>query len=75
MYKIVSDHQHVEDEAAPEDCGGAAPPLRGHKLAVKVKYRGRLGDLDTGVAAAAHHGVRQGGTQSGETPGVSANVF
>ena len=69
------DHQHVEDEAAPEDCGEAAPSLRGHKLAVEVEYWRWLRDLDTGVTAATHHGVRRGGTQAGETPGVSANVF
>ena len=69
------DHQHVEDEAASEDCGVAAPPLRGHELAVKVEYRWRLRDLDTGVTTAAHHGVRQGGLQSGETSSVSPHIF
>ena len=49
------DHQHVQDEAAPEDGGVAAPPLWRHELAVQVEYWGWLRDLDTGVASATHY--------------------
>ena len=56
---------HVEDEAAAEEGGGAAPEvgwgeeglpeLGGHEVAPGVEHVGRPRDLHTGVAGAALH--------------------